>query len=31
MEMQAPKGTKDMLPQDGYKWHYIENTFKIFA
>ena len=29
--MQAPKGTKDMLPQDGYKWHYIENTFKNVA
>ena len=28
MEMQAPKGTKDMLPQDAYKWHYVENVFK---
>ncbi|AOR23077.1 histidine--tRNA ligase [Clostridium taeniosporum] len=28
MEMQAPKGTKDMLPQDAYKWHYVENTFR---
>jgi histidyl-tRNA synthetase len=28
MEIQAPKGTKDMLPQDGYKWQYVENTFK---
>ena len=28
MEMQAPKGTKDMLPQDAYKWHYVEETFK---
>ena len=27
-EIQAPKGTKDMLPQDAYKWHYVENTFK---
>lgn len=24
MEMQAPKGTKDMLPEDAYKWHYVE-------
>ena len=31
MEMQAPKGTKDMLPQDAYKWHYVENTFKNTA
>ena len=21
----APKGTKDILPQDSYKWHYIES------
>ena len=31
MEMQAPKGTKDMLPQVAYKWHYVENTFKNTA
>lgn len=31
MEMQAPKGTKDMLPQDAYKWRYIEETFKSVA
>ncbi|NLK95517.1 MAG: histidine--tRNA ligase [Clostridiales bacterium] len=31
MELQAPKGTKDMLPQDSYKWHYVENTFKNIA
>lgn len=31
MEMQAPKGTKDMLPQDAYKWHYVENIFKSVA
>lgn len=24
MEMQAPKGTKDMLPQDAYKWHFVK-------
>lgn len=23
----APKGTKDMLPQDAYKWQYIEKKF----
>ena len=31
MEIQAPKGTKDMLPADGYKWQYLENTFKTTA
>ena len=31
MEIQAPKGTKDMLPADGYKWQYIENIFKNTA
>ena len=28
MEMQAPKGTKDMLPQDAYKWHFVEKVFR---
>jgi histidyl-tRNA synthetase len=28
MEIQAPKGTKDMLPQDAYKWQYIENVLR---
>ena len=28
MEIQAPKGTKDMLPADAYKWHYVENIFR---
>ena len=28
MEIQAPKGTKDVLPSDVYKWQYIENIFK---
>ena len=23
----APKGTKDMLPDQAYKWHYIEEAF----
>lgn len=28
MTFQAQKGTKDMLPQDAYKWDYIKDTFK---
>lgn len=28
MNIQAPKGTKDMLPKDAYKWHYVENKFR---
>ena len=28
MEMQAPKGTKDMLPEDAYKWHYVESILR---
>ncbi|MBR0308131.1 MAG: histidine--tRNA ligase [Mogibacterium sp.] len=32
MAINAPKGTRDMLPQDAYKWHFIENEFaKICA
>lgn len=31
MEIKAPKGTKDMLPQDAYKWHFVEETFKNTA
>ena len=31
MEVQAPKGTKDMLPQDAYKWNYVENKFREIA
>lgn len=27
MAFQAQKGTKDMLPQDAYKWKYVKNTF----
>ena len=26
-----PKGTKDVLPQDAYKWHYIEDTARRTA
>lgn len=24
----APKGTKDVLPQESYKWHFIENVIR---
>lgn len=27
-KIQAPKGTKDMLPKDAYKWHFVENKFR---
>ena len=26
--IQKPKGTKDILPQDSYKWQYIEEKSK---
>ncbi|MGI6527730.1 MAG: histidine--tRNA ligase [Caldicoprobacterales bacterium] len=28
MLTKAPKGTKDILPQDVYQWHYIEDTIR---
>ena len=28
MAIKAQKGTKDMLPQDAYKWQYIEKEWK---
>ncbi|SHI33316.1 histidyl-tRNA synthetase [Clostridium cavendishii DSM 21758] len=31
MEIQAQKGTKDMLPGDAYKWHYVENKLRNLA
>ncbi|KGM97032.1 histidyl-tRNA synthetase [Clostridium novyi A str. 4552] len=31
MAIQAPKGTKDLLPMDSYKWHYIEDKLKKLA
>ena len=31
MAMQAPKGTKDMLPSEAYRWNYVENKFKELA
>ena len=27
MFISAPKGTKDLLPDQVYKWHYVENKF----
>ena len=27
MLTKAPKGTKDMLPEEAYRWHYIEKAF----
>lgn len=26
-----PKGTKDVLPSESYKWHYVENTVREIA
>ncbi|MBR6692879.1 MAG: ATP phosphoribosyltransferase regulatory subunit, partial [Clostridia bacterium] len=23
-----PKGTKDVLPEESYKWHYVENVIR---
>lgn len=31
MDLQAPKGTKDLLPMDAYKWHYVEDKLKKIA
>ena len=31
MLTQAPKGTKDVRPNDAYKWHYVENIMKEAA
>ena len=28
MLSKGPRGTKDILPKDVYKWHYIENKFR---
>lgn len=28
MQIQAPKGTKDVLPDESYKWQYIENEIR---
>ena len=26
-----PKGTKDVLPSEAYKWHFVENTARRIA
>ena len=26
-----PKGTKDVLPAEAYKWHFVENTARRIA
>lgn len=31
MALQAPKGTKDMLPKDAHRWHHIERTLRPIA
>lgn len=31
MKLQAPKGTKDLLPQDSYKWQYVEDKMRKIA
>lgn len=31
MNIQAPKGTKDVLPGEAYKWHYIEDILRKCA
>lgn len=28
MKISAPRGTKDIMPQDSYKWNYLENKFR---
>ena len=27
----APRGTKDMLPAEAHKWHFIENAFQVLC
>jgi histidyl-tRNA synthetase len=29
--IQAPKGTKDVLPQESYLWQHVENTMRKAA
>lgn len=31
MQIQAPKGTKDVLPGESYKWQYIENEIRALC
>jgi Histidyl-tRNA synthetase len=31
LTIQAPKGTKDLLPMDSYKWQYVEGKLRNIA
>ncbi|MEF9864359.1 MAG: ATP phosphoribosyltransferase regulatory subunit, partial [Christensenellaceae bacterium] len=31
LAVKAPKGTKDVLPQDSYKWQYVESIAREIA
>ncbi|GEM_PF-374 len=31
MNYRAPRGTRDILPEEAEKWHYLEETFKKFC
>ena len=31
MAIQAPKGTKDLLPTESYKWQYLEENLRKIA
>ena len=32
LQFKSPKGTKDILPSEIYRWHYIENSLRsVFA
>ena len=31
MLINAPRGTKDMLPEVSYKWHFVEDKFKCLC
>ena len=28
MNIKAPRGTKDVLPEESYKWHYLEEIIR---
>ena len=29
--IKAPKGTKDIVPSEVYKWHYVEGVLRTIA
>ena len=31
MLTKAPRGTKDILPQESYKWHFVENSYRAMC